>query len=242
MSSINNLRDEYAKRSAVTDASKKVYELTRKQYDLGFVDYFSVSDASRLALANERTQISLRGDRFKACVDFIAAIGGGWELPKDDDQFRPPQRHQARLLRTRFGLRARSRKIGSNCRATRGAAGGRRRFRACRQKNAESRKGARRFLLIGLIRKYQRMIFGEIRKSSAQSPYSMSCEGGSSIVSDASVHLVEYRASAALRSRKQNVGEVFEKRIVRNYHQILPEARERRHKPRGLVGAVFGGD
>lgn len=85
MSSINNLRDEYAKRSAVTDASKKVYELTRKQYDLGFVDYFSVSDASRLALANERTQISLRGDRFKACVDFIAAIGGGWELPKDDD-------------------------------------------------------------------------------------------------------------------------------------------------------------
>ena len=85
MSSINNLRDEYAKRSAVTDASKKVYELTRKQYDLGFVDYFSVSDASRLALANERTQISLRGDRFKACVDFIAAIGGGWELPKEDD-------------------------------------------------------------------------------------------------------------------------------------------------------------
>ena len=78
MSSINNLRDEYAKRSAVTDASKKVYELTRKQYDLGFVDYFSVSDAQRLALANERAQISLRGDRFKAYVNLISALGGGW--------------------------------------------------------------------------------------------------------------------------------------------------------------------
>ena len=84
MSSVKNLKEEYIKRSDVTKASIKVYELTRKQYDLGFVDYFSVSDASRLALANERTQISIRGDRFRACVDFIAAIGGGWELPKED--------------------------------------------------------------------------------------------------------------------------------------------------------------
>ncbi len=84
MSSVKNLKEEYIKRSDVTAASNKVYELTRKQYDLGFVDYFSVSDASRLALANERTQISIRGDRFRACVDFIAAIGGGWELPKED--------------------------------------------------------------------------------------------------------------------------------------------------------------
>ena len=67
----------------VTKASNKVFELTRKQYDLGFVDYFSVSDASRNALLNEREQISLRGDRFRACVDFIASIGGGWELNKE---------------------------------------------------------------------------------------------------------------------------------------------------------------
>ncbi len=88
MSSINLLKDEYAKRADVTKASKNVYELTRKQYDLGFVDYFSVSDASRLALTNERAQISLRGDRFRACVDFIAAIGGGWELDEEEMQKR----------------------------------------------------------------------------------------------------------------------------------------------------------
>ncbi|MBQ6534391.1 MAG: efflux transporter outer membrane subunit [Opitutales bacterium] len=79
MSQINNLRIEYKRRMDVTKASNKVFELTRKQYDLGFVDYFSVSDASRNALLNEREQISLRGDRFRACVDFIAAIGGGWQ-------------------------------------------------------------------------------------------------------------------------------------------------------------------
>ncbi len=80
LSQVNNLQVEYARRVDVTKASNKVFELTRKQYDLGFVDYFSVSDASRNALLNEREQISLRGDRFRACVDFIAAIGGGWQL------------------------------------------------------------------------------------------------------------------------------------------------------------------
>ncbi len=83
MSQVNNLRIEYVKRMDVTKASNKVFELTRKQYDLGFVDYFSVSDASRNALLNERTQISLRGDRFRACVDFIAAIGGGWSVDNE---------------------------------------------------------------------------------------------------------------------------------------------------------------
>ena len=83
MAQINNLKIEYAKRMDVTKASNKVFELTRKQYDLGFVDYFSVSDASRNALLNEREQINLRGDRFRACVDFIASIGGGWETNKE---------------------------------------------------------------------------------------------------------------------------------------------------------------
>lgn len=31
-----------------------------------------------MALANERAQISLRGDRFKAYVNLISALGGGW--------------------------------------------------------------------------------------------------------------------------------------------------------------------
>lgn len=84
---INYLGREYKKRSDVTKASLKVQELTLKQYELGVVDYFSVSDAQRLALENERTQIQLRGDRFRACVQLISALGGGWnrnEVPQEE--------------------------------------------------------------------------------------------------------------------------------------------------------------
>ena len=73
------------------NASLKVQDLTQKQYDLGYIDYFSVSDAQRLALANERAQISLRGDRFKAYVNLISALGGGWEADtqKQKEQLAP---------------------------------------------------------------------------------------------------------------------------------------------------------
>lgn len=78
LAQINCLKREYDKRTDVVNASLKVQDLTQKQYDLGYIDYFSVSDAQRLALANERAQISLRGDRFKAYVNLISALGGGW--------------------------------------------------------------------------------------------------------------------------------------------------------------------
>ena len=70
----------------------KVQALTLKQYEQGYVDYFSVSDAQRLALENERTQIQLRGSQFRACVALIASLGGGWKIPTEDDKpdFSPP--------------------------------------------------------------------------------------------------------------------------------------------------------
>lgn len=82
LTNINLLEKEYEKRSAVTEASLKVQELTTTQYDLGSVDYFSVSDAQRLALLNEREQLRLLADRFRACVDLITSLGGGWKLDK----------------------------------------------------------------------------------------------------------------------------------------------------------------
>ncbi len=86
LADINYLKREYETRSDVTKASLKVQELTQKQYENGYVDYFSVSDAQRLALENERTQLSLLGDRFRACVTLIASIGGGWQVPSKDDK------------------------------------------------------------------------------------------------------------------------------------------------------------
>ncbi len=79
LAEVNYLAREYQKRSAVTQASLRVQELTITQYELGSVDYFSVSDAQRQALLNEREQLRLQGNRFRACVNLIAALGGGWE-------------------------------------------------------------------------------------------------------------------------------------------------------------------
>ncbi len=79
LADINYLEREYDKLSAVTKASLRVQDLTITQYELGSVDYFSVSDAQRQALLNEREQLRLKGDRFRACVNLIAALGGGWQ-------------------------------------------------------------------------------------------------------------------------------------------------------------------
>lgn len=86
LANINKLAVEYEKREAVVNASKAVQNLTQKQYDSGFVDYFSVSDAQRNALLNERELLNLQGLRFKAYVDLIASLGGGWninDIPED---------------------------------------------------------------------------------------------------------------------------------------------------------------
>lgn len=91
LAQINYLKREYDKRTDVVKASLKVQDLTQTQYDHGYIDYFSVSDAQRLALSNERAQISLRGDRFKAYVNLISALGGGWvaDVQKQDEELRP---------------------------------------------------------------------------------------------------------------------------------------------------------
>jgi len=78
LADVNLLGVQYERRDAVCKASNKVEELTRKQYDLGYIDYFAVSDAQRLALLNERERLRLKGDRFRACVGLVASLGGGW--------------------------------------------------------------------------------------------------------------------------------------------------------------------
>lgn len=78
LTTINHLQAEYARRADVTKSSLKVQDLTQKQYDLGAEDYFAVSDAQRIALLNEREQLNLLGDKYRACVSLIGALGGGW--------------------------------------------------------------------------------------------------------------------------------------------------------------------
>lgn len=76
LTSIKHLENEYNDRERCMKAAKEVESLTKKQYDLGYVDYFEVSDAQRLSLVNEREVISLKGSRFKALIQLIVASGG----------------------------------------------------------------------------------------------------------------------------------------------------------------------
>lgn len=88
LASIRLLADEFKERVQVVAASYDVQRMTRIQYDEGYTDYFSVSEAQRQHLTNERALIVLRGDRYKACVDLIQSIGGGWDM-KDVSQTEP---------------------------------------------------------------------------------------------------------------------------------------------------------
>lgn len=72
-------QEEVVQRLAV-QAAQESLRLTRNQYDQGLIDYLSVSILETAALNNERTYITLTGNRLSASVRLIAAIGGGWSV------------------------------------------------------------------------------------------------------------------------------------------------------------------
>ncbi len=70
-------REQVVQRIAV-DAAREAVRLSLNQYEQGLVDYLSVAILETTALNNERTQISLMGERLAASVQLISALGGGW--------------------------------------------------------------------------------------------------------------------------------------------------------------------
>nr|MBO2511907.1 RND transporter [Gammaproteobacteria bacterium] len=61
------------------EAARESLRLIENQYKAGHVDYNSVVSVQTSALANERSLLSLRGNRLLASVQLIAALGGGWD-------------------------------------------------------------------------------------------------------------------------------------------------------------------
>jgi outer membrane protein TolC len=70
-------QEEVAQRLAV-EAAQQALRLARNQYDQGLIDYLSVAVLETAALNNERTYITLMGNRLSASVRLITALGGGW--------------------------------------------------------------------------------------------------------------------------------------------------------------------
>jgi NodT family efflux transporter outer membrane factor (OMF) lipoprotein len=62
---------------AVKSAQESVI-LTANQYKAGIVSYLNVVTVQTIALTNERTAISISGQRLNAAVLLIKALGGGW--------------------------------------------------------------------------------------------------------------------------------------------------------------------
>lgn len=74
------LGDESVVQREALEAAQESLRLIENQYRAGTVDYLSVVTVQTTALNNERTNLTLLGDRLVASVQLIAALGGGWQI------------------------------------------------------------------------------------------------------------------------------------------------------------------
>lgn len=75
------LGDQAAAQARAVASARRGADLSQKRYDAGFVSYFEVVDAQRTALAVERADAQLAGQRWITHVALIKALGGGWSQP-----------------------------------------------------------------------------------------------------------------------------------------------------------------
>ncbi len=66
---------------AVKDAQKAV-ALETNQYKAGTVSALDVITTQAIALNNEKTAVTILGERMNACVLLIEYLGGGWTPTK----------------------------------------------------------------------------------------------------------------------------------------------------------------
>lgn len=58
--------------------SRKAYDLSTQQYDVGSIDFQTLLDTRRTMLTAEDNYIQTRNDRLAAAVDLYKSLGGGW--------------------------------------------------------------------------------------------------------------------------------------------------------------------
>lgn len=74
------LGDESVVQREALEAAQESLRLIENQYRAGTVDYLSVVTVQTTALNNERTNLTLLGDRLLTSAQLIAALGGGWQI------------------------------------------------------------------------------------------------------------------------------------------------------------------
>ncbi len=78
------LEEEAVVQREALEAAQESLRLIENQYRAGTVDFLSVVTVQTTALNNERTNLTLLGDRLTASVLLIAALGGGWDSAQLD--------------------------------------------------------------------------------------------------------------------------------------------------------------
>lgn len=76
------LEEESGVQQEALDSAREALRLTTNQYKAGTIDYSNVVTTQTSALSNERTLLTLTGNRLTASVQLIAALGGGWDAAK----------------------------------------------------------------------------------------------------------------------------------------------------------------
>ena len=72
------LKKQAAANRRAVKSSEQAYQLSKKQYEGGMVNYLSALDSERTFLDNLRLESQLRGQRYISAVNLIKSIGGSW--------------------------------------------------------------------------------------------------------------------------------------------------------------------
>ncbi len=88
LAALRILETEAKTQDEAVKAAQQSVAVTTNQYKAGTVSYLDVIVTQTSELANERTAITILGNRMTASVLLIKALGGGWtakDLPSDDE-------------------------------------------------------------------------------------------------------------------------------------------------------------
>jgi NodT family efflux transporter outer membrane factor (OMF) lipoprotein len=73
------LEQEAAVQQQAVNAARESLQLLTNQHQAGTIDYNSVVSVQTSTLNNERSALTIQGNRLTASVQLIAALGGGWQ-------------------------------------------------------------------------------------------------------------------------------------------------------------------
>ena len=78
-STLRILAEETKQQEVAVQAAQKALDLALAQYRAGLTSYLDVITAQNALLTNQRSALTIEGQRMTASVGLIKALGGGWD-------------------------------------------------------------------------------------------------------------------------------------------------------------------